>query len=418
VQSGTAQPFFRANAAMQPGFDERSILRLFESVLPTVRWKALEGRAKAQTYTLRVVIWMMLLQRLAERGTQQRVVHGVAQGHLERLLPSSKRVREGKISQNSGAYARACGRLSMETTAQVCDEVLAESRKRIAPELELERPVMLLDGSSLSVEHSPSFLEAFPPGRNRRGLGHRGIVKWVDLHDVRTGIALRPVRGPMYGPQTVSEQVLARQAVERTPAGGVIVGDGNFGIFSFAYAVVQSERETVFRLTKARKRWEQSGCCPTESAEFAGSRAASSGKVSRIARRCGHRRPPECGYAEGFSRQRYLFTTLSEEIEAEKIVAWNGKRWNLELDLRTLKGTPRLKHLPGKSKAAVEKELLIAVVAYGFVRALKREAAERAGLHPRELSFTCARGLLNAMTGQLCSLDADQRRQAYDRLLA
>jgi len=278
VQSGTAQPFFRANAAMQPGFDERSILRLFESVLPTVRWKALEGRAKAQTYTLRVVIWMMLLQRLAERGTQQRVVHGVAQGHLERLLPSSKRVREGKISQNSGAYARACGRLSMETTAQVCDEVLAESRKRIAPELELERPVMLLDGSSLSVEHSPSFLEAFPPGRNRRGLGHRGIVKWVDLHDVRTGIALRPVRGPMYGPQTVSEQVLARQAVERTPAGGVIVGDGNFGIFSFAYAVVQSERETVFRLTKARKRWEQSGCCPTESAEFAGSRAASSGK--------------------------------------------------------------------------------------------------------------------------------------------
>lgn len=141
-------------------------------------------------------------------------------------------------------------------------------------------------------------------------------------------------------------------------------------------------------------------------------------KVSRIARRCGHRRPPECGYAEGFSRQRYLFTTLSEEIEAEKIVAWNGKRWNLELDLRTLKGTPRLKHLPGKSKAAVEKELLIAVVAYGFVRALKREAAERAGLHPRELSFTCARGLLNAMTGQLCSLDADQRRQAYDRLLA
>lgn len=109
---------------------------------------------------------------------------------------------------------------------------------------------------------------------------------------------------------------------------------------------------------------------------------------------------------------------MSEEIEAEKIVAWNGKRWNLELDLRTLKGTPRLKHLPGKSKAAVEKELLIAVVAYGFVRALKREAAERAGLHPRELSFTCARGLLNAMTGQLCSLDADQRRQAYDRLLA
>ena len=177
---------------MQTDFDERSLLHLFESVLPMARWKALQGRAKAQIYTLRIVIWMMLLQRLDERGTQQRAVHEIAQGHLERLLPASKRVREGKISQNTGAYARACGRLSLETTAQVCDEALAELSQRIEPEAELERAVMLLDGSSLSVEHSRGLLDAFPPGRNKRGLGHWGIVKWVALHDVRTGIALRP----------------------------------------------------------------------------------------------------------------------------------------------------------------------------------------------------------------------------------
>jgi hypothetical protein len=66
----------------------------------------------------------------------------------------------------------------------------------------------------------------------------------------------------------------------------------------------------------------------------------------------------------------------------------------------------------------MEKELLIAVAAYGFVRALMGEAAERAGLHPRELSFTRAHGLLNAMTAQLCSPHADQRQRAYDLLLA
>ena len=115
---------------------------------------------------------MMLLQRLDERGTQQRAVHEISQGRLERLLPESKRVREGRISQNTGAYARACGRLSMETTEQVCDEVLAELSRRIAPVSELARPEMLLDGSSLSVEHSAGLLDAFPPGRNKRGLGH------------------------------------------------------------------------------------------------------------------------------------------------------------------------------------------------------------------------------------------------------
>jgi putative transposase len=120
---------------------------------------------------------------------------------------------------------------------------------------------------------------------------------------------------------------------------------------------------------------------------------------------------------KGFRDSWYLFTTLSEAIEAEKIVAWYGKRWNLELDLRTLKGTLRLKHMQGKSRTAVEKELLIAVVAYGFVRALMGEAAQRAGLHPRELSFTRAYGLLDAMTGKLCSPDQQQRQQAYERLL-
>ncbi|MGB6729489.1 MAG: IS4 family transposase [Terracidiphilus sp.] len=405
---------------MQTEVDDRWLLRLFESVLPVARWKALEGRSKAQIYSLRVVVWMMLLQRLDNRGTQQRAVHEIAQGHLERLLPESKRVREGRISQNTGAYARACGRLSKETTAGVCDEVLGELSRRIVPAAGLDRPVMLLDGSSLSVEHSAGLLDAFPPGRNQRGLGHWGIVKWVALHDVRTGIALRPEWGPMFGPEAVSEQKLARQAVERTPARSVIVGDGNFGIFAFAYAVVQSKREVLFRLTQARaqalgaRRLLPNGECRVcwRPSSFEGKKypelpadAAIEGRLIVVTQK-------------GFRDRLYLFTTLSEQTEAAQIIAWYRQRWNLELDLRTLKGTLRLKHMQGKTKAVVEKELLIAVVAYGMVRALMAEAAARAGVHPRELSFTRAHGLLNAMTGKLCSADEKQRQQAYDRLLA
>jgi hypothetical protein len=419
LQSRVAQ-VFRAPVAMQTEFDERSFLRLFETVLPAARWEALAGGANAQIYTLRVVIWMMLLQRLDERGTQQRAVHGIAEGHLERLLPDSKRVREGRISQNTGAYARACGRLSLETTEQVCDDVLAELSRRIAPEPDLERPVMLLDGSSLSVEHSPTLLEAFPAGRNARGLGHWGTVKWVALHDVRTGIALRPEWGPMYGPKAMSEQALAKQAVERTAAGSVIVGDGNFGIFSFAHAVVQSKRDALFRLTKARAQALGAKQLP------ANGECRVCWQPSRFERKKYPELPADAQIEgrlivvtqKGFRDSWYLFTTLSEETEAEKIVAWYRQRWNLELDLRTLKGTLHLKHLQGKSKTSVEKELLIAVVAYGFVRALMGEAAQRVGLRPRELSFTRAHGLLNAMTGKLCSPDAQQRQQAYDRLLA
>ena len=64
----------------------------------------------------------------------------------------------------------------------------------------------------------------------------------------------------------------------------------------------------------------------------------------------------------------------------------------------------RLHHLRGRSTEAVEKELLIAVVAYGLVRAFMALAARRVGLPPRRLSFTRAYGLLNAMIGKLCTV--------------
>ena len=57
------------------------------------------------------------------------------------------------------------------------------------------------------------------------------------------------------------------------------------------------------------------------------------------------------------------------------------------------------------------------MVAYGFVRALMGEAAERVGLHPRELSFTRAYGLLDVMSSKLCSARPAERQRAYDRLL-
>jgi hypothetical protein len=45
------------------------------------------------------------------------------------------------------------------------------------------------------------------------------------------------------------------------------------------------------------------------------------------------------------------------------------------------------------------------------------QAARRAGLSPRQLSFTRCYSLLNGMIGRLCTGTAEERQQAYDRLL-
>jgi DDE family transposase len=397
---------------------EESLLQLFEQIVPPERWRELEDRKRqAQIYTLPVVVWMMLLQRLDERGSQQQAVHQILAGRLDRFLPDLKRVREGTISAATGGYARACERVSISVLEKVCDEVLGELGKRIEPEPELEVPVLLVDGTSLSLEHVSGLLKDFPPCNNQYGEGHWGILKLVAFHDVQTGIALRPAWGPMYGQGAVSEQQLAEKALEQTPAGSVILGDGNFGVFSFAYAIGQSKRQVLFRLTKRR------------ADPLGATKLLPTGETSMCWRPSRHDRNkhpelPEDAQIEGrlivvtrkgFREALYLFTTLPDELE--KIVCLYAKRWNLELDLRTLKRTMRLHHLRGKSRGAVEKELLIAVVAYGLVRAFMALAARKAGLHPRELSFTRAYGLLNAMIGKLCSVLPEQREQQLDRIL-
>lgn len=397
---------------------EQCLLGLFTDLMSEEQWQEVEGRSRrSQIYTLPVVIAMMLLQRLNERGTQQEAVHQMVAGRLDDLLGDCQRVRTGRISSNTGGYARACGRIGVGVVERACDQLLAELSKRVEAEPELKVPLLLLDGSSLRLEHVEGLLEDFPPGRNQHNEGHWGIVRWVGCHDLQTGIALRPAWGPMYGEQAVSEQQLAETVLERMPPGSVIVGDGNFGVFSVAHAVVSHGHQVLFRLTKPRAQALGAGeLLPTGERKMVW-------HPSRQDRKQHPGLPPEAQIAgrviavtrPGFREALYLFTTL--EAPWEKLVAWYSQRWNMELDLRTLKGTMRLHQLRGKSTEAVEKELLIAVVAYGLVRAFMALAARREGLPPRRLSFTRAYGLLNAMIGQLCVVDAEQRQQVYDRIL-
>lgn len=398
--------------------DEHSLLQLFAELIPAEQWQHWqEGNKRTQIYTLPVVVAMMLLQRLNERGTQQEAVHQVAAGRLDSWLADCKRVQEGKISCNSGGYARACGRTRVGVVARACDLILAEMGKRMEPPPELKVPLLLLDGSSLRLEHARGLLEEFPPAPNQYGEGHWGVVRWVAFHDLQTGIALRPAWGPMFGAQAVSEQQLTEDVIARAPTGSVMMGDGNFGVFSVAYAAVQHHHKVLFRLSKPRAQALGAGdLLPT-----------GEGKV--VWRPSGYERkqhpelPPEAQIEgrlivvtqKGFREALYLFTTLPDSWE--KVIALYGQRWHMELDLRTLKGTLRLHHLRGKTKEAVEKELLIAVVAYGLVRTFMALAARRAGLPPRRLSFTRAYGLLNAMIDQLCAPPIAKRQQAYDRIL-
>ncbi len=396
--------------------DLLNVLCLYQRVLPAGFIEYLTEQAglpvRRGIYSVAVVLWLMIVQRLQPKGTLASSVQHLVQGTVDSLLPNCKRVREKRISARTGGYCQARRKLPKLIVEQVNDEMLERLREQLSePIAGLDRPVLLLDGSSLQLEHNPELVEAYPPGHNQHGPSHWPMVRIVVFHDVGSGLAQRPCWGPMYGPQAVSEQALAEEAMDRLPTGVVVMGDRNFGIFSIAWAAEQRGHPVVLRLTEARakrlvgpitasrewemvwqpSRWDRPirGAWP-EGAEVRG-------RV--IAWRIGR----------GKSKTwLYLFTTL--ELPAEQVVELYGWRWHVETDLRSLKQTVRLQHLTSKSVDMMEKELLMAVSAYNLVRAVMCLAAREAQIDPRQLSFTQVLNVVNCAWPRLATLGGSRNR--------
>jgi hypothetical protein len=264
--------------------------------------------------------------------------------------------------------------------------------------------------------HEKDLVTAFPPGTNQHGENHWPTMRLVAFHDARTGLATRPSWGAMYGSEAVSEQELAERALQRLPSDAIVLTDSNFGIFAFAYAVDQSQRPVISRLTAVRAR------------KIAGDAKLRIGKRCRVVwepsayERKRHPNLPPDASVTGWvvacrnpSRRQeilYFFTTL--DLKPSRILALYKLRWHIETDLRSLKRTVSLHQITSRSKSMVEKDLLMAVSAYNVVRAVMYLAASRAGIAPRQLSFSATQ---DAVIAAWPHLQAANRPAEFQRQL-
>lgn len=382
----------------------------FRTIAPDSYFDELNRRhslgCRKRIYWLGVVVWLMIYQRL--RGDASLMTAVLA-------LPGGGKPGAQSVSTATGAYCQARQRLPTLVAEQVSDHVFQTLRAHVAgPQ---QRPVFVVDGTTLRLEHEPDLVEAFPPGSNQRGENRWPVLLLVAYHDAHTGLAARPAWGPMYGDAAVSEQQLAAQALDRVPAGALVLGDGNFGIFAFAYAVVQSQRPVLLRLTaqraakilgklpnKATRRkvvWQPSPRERTVHPEL-----PAEAQLEGWAITCAHPQRPQ--------EKLYLFTTL--DYGPTQALAQYKLRWNIETDLRHLKRTVHLHQIRSRSQDLVEKELLLAVTAYNLIRAVMFQAAQARACTPRQLSFAHVQA---AVLAALPSLQqARTRRECQRRMRA
>ncbi len=382
-----------------------------------------QGRAHRRgIYTLGILVWLMMYQRLNSKRTLSSTVHWLARNSAQ-LQPFNdcKRLQRADISTNTGGYCQARQKLSKLVAINVMDHLFEQFQQQMREAMpEMPRPVFVVDGTTLRTPYGKELAKQFPPGHNQHGENHWPTMLVVAFHDAYTGLAARPSWGPMYGDEAVSEQRLAAEALERLPADAVVLGDGNFGVFFFAYRVQQTQRPLLLRLTLARatRILGNSLLRPGKRRKIIWEPSAYERKMHpELAEGCGVQGwVVVCGNPSRPTERLYFFTTL--DLKPRRILALYKLRWNIETDLRSLKRTVGLHELTGRLPDTVEKELLLAVSAYNLIRAAIYLAAQRAHLRPRDFSFSAAQDAVMAAWNDLSSATTERNhRREVERLL-
>ncbi len=353
-------------------------------------------------WTPLLTLWYLIWQRLQSGQTLQRVLTDARRGGADRLCPQGRPLSRRLKSRATTSYSDARQRLPLEWVRQ-CFSHLAAALLTLGPGPGPDLPVELLDGSTMRLRPYGDIPEHFPAHRTRRRRAYWCLARVVVSFCSRSGIATAARIASMH----VSEQALAVALILQAAQPRLYIGDRNFGVWRVVRAAVQGGGHALVRLTQVRAR------------RLLG-RKRLPARLDQALHWCpsahdqvdaGLRKEPVAGRLlvlkarrRGFRPQTlYLFTTLTE-VQAyppQRLLELYGRRWQVELDFRTVKSTLQMDQSETKSAAMVGKEFYAGLIAYNLVRALMAVAAQTAGCSPAELSFAKVQGLLASVLTEL-----------------
>lgn len=326
---------------------------------------------------------------------------GACQDAVARNL--SERTARGapECSLRTGPYCKARQRLSLE--------LIVELQRAMGRRMEREQPggwrwqgraVKLLDGTTVSMPDTPANQEAFPQSRAQQpGLGFP-LARLVAIVSLGNAAVLDWAMGPCRGKDT-AEQVLFRELLGALDSGDLVLADGYHCTY-WTLAMLQARGVDVLMPQHARRTYDFR-------------RGKRLGRGDHMVQWTRPQRPEwmdKDTYAampktlcvrEVRVNGRVLVTTLLDvrlapAAELERLYA---SRWNIEVDLRSIKAEMGMDILRCKSPQMIRKEVAVHLLAYTLVRAVMAQAASLAQVLARALSFKGTTQVLNAYHQQL-----------------
>jgi len=402
-----------AEARRQPGL-------YFASLLSEERIEEAFGLTRALwqgwIYTPAVTVWVFLSQCLSADHSCVEAVAGLIAWRVARGLKP--------CSADTGGYCTA----REDLPEDVCRGLLRQTGRSVDEEAPREwrwqgHRVLDVDGSTFTMPDTPENQAEYPqvPGQ-RRGCGFP-IARIVVIFSLAVGTVLDAALGKYQGKLT-GENSLFRTLHPLLEDGDVVLADRYFsGWFDLAllqqrgvHAVVRKHqlRPTDFRTGRRlgdhdhlvswpkppRPEWmssEQYAALPD---------SLTLREIRVLVEQRGFR-----------SREVLVVTTLldAEQYTADALAQLYRRRWQAELNLRSLKCVLQMDQLRCKTPHRVRNELSMHLIAYNLIRQVMAVAAARAGVEPWTVSF---KGTLQTLAKFLPLLETSVSTSAWcDALL-
>jgi len=362
-------------------------------------------------------IWGFLSQVLSEdhscRDAVSRVIAHRAASGLEACSP------------NTASYCNARSRLPTD--------VLRTLAKRTAEELQSSAPagwkwngrdVFIADGSHVSMPDTPENQAAYPQVYNQQpGIGFP-LARLAVLLSLATGACCDLAVAPYAGKGT-GETTLLRQMYGSLSPGDVVVADALFDNYFLIWELRQLGIDVVARVQAERVGtvtvqsgpdgdaiivWQR----PNKAHGMKGEqyrrypKSMTMRQVSVDARDKDNR-------AEQFE---VVTTILDGSISGGQIGDLYERRWEGEVDIRSIKSVMKMDVLRCKSPEMVRKEIWAHLLAYNLLRTVMAVAAGESDVEPRKISFKGAKQAVTAFAPKIEAAPPERRAALIDALLA
>jgi hypothetical protein len=295
-----------------------------------------------------------------------------------------------QVSTHTGGYCRARKRLPLTMIKNLTQQLGTLIDEPSPTEWRWNgRRVCLIDGTTVTMPDTQDNQTHFPKHRGQKaGLGFP-ICRIVGVTSLSTGALLNAAIGRFNGKGS-SEQTLLRQLVSTFKQGDIVMGDAFFPTWFFILDMQSKGIDILMEQLGARKKMTD-----FRKGERLGPRdhLISLSKPKYKPDWMGQQdydAAPECLTIREFKAGgKTMVTTMTcpKAAPKSKLRTLYKSRWDVELDLRSIKETLGMNILSCKSAAMAEKEIWVYLLAYNLIRLMMAQSALLADTSPRQLSF-------------------------------